>query len=62
MTPVDGPLFDCSVEAAQARLLAIGQRLEIEELATEDAFGRHLAAELNARVNLPGADVSIMDG
>jgi len=62
MTAANGPLFDCSVEAAKARLLAIGNRLGVEDLPTEHAFGRHLGAPVEARFNLPGTDVSIMDG
>ena len=47
---------------AQARLLALAAPLPVEEVAVEEASGRHLAEPLLARRTQPAADLSAMDG
>ncbi len=56
------PLRNCSVEQARDHILAAATPLATEEIAIDRAIGRHLAREMVARHNLPGTDVSIMDG
>jgi molybdopterin molybdotransferase len=50
------------LEDAQARLLGLAEPLPMEELASEAALGRYLAAPLAARRTQPAADQSAMDG
>lgn len=50
------------LEEAQARLLALGAPLAAEEAALGAAAGRFLAADVFARLSVPPADVSAMDG
>ncbi|WP_121114422.1 molybdopterin molybdotransferase MoeA [Croceibacterium ferulae] len=50
------------LEEAQHRLLSGVTPLNMEEVATEAAAGRHLAAPLVARRTQPAADLSAMDG
>jgi molybdopterin molybdotransferase len=50
------------LEDAQARLLALAQRLPQETIATETALGRILAENVHAARTQPAADLSAMDG
>ncbi|MFM5916906.1 MAG: molybdopterin molybdotransferase MoeA [Novosphingobium sp.] len=50
------------LEAAQARLLALAEPVEIERMPVSEAFGRYLAEPLVARRTQPPADLSAMDG
>ena len=51
-----------TLEEAQARLLALAPALPSETVASEDALGRVLAADLRAARTQPPADLSAMDG
>ena len=53
-------LLDC--DAALAGLLALAPPLAAEEVAIADCDGRYLAGDVAARLTLPPADVSAMDG
>lgn len=50
------------VAEAQARLLALGERLPVEELPVSACSGRWLAGDLHALRDQPWADLSAMDG
>ena len=50
------------VAEAQARLLALGERLPVEELPVSACSGRWLARDLLASRDQPWADLSAMDG
>lgn len=50
------------VAEAQARLLALGERLPVEELPVSACSGRWLARDLHALRDQPWADLSAMDG
>lgn len=51
-----------TLEAAQERLFALATPLAAEMIAVDDAAGRHLARELEARRTQPARDLSVMDG
>jgi len=50
------------LEEAQARLLALAETLEVENVAVGEAANRYLAEPLIARITKPTADLSAMDG
>lgn len=50
------------LEEAQARLLALAERLAVERVDTASALGRYLAAPVIARRTQPSQDLSAMDG
>lgn len=51
-----------SLEAAQARLLALVPVRDAEAIASQQALGRYLAEDLHAARTQPPADLSAMDG
>lgn len=55
------PARDVTVEAALAAVLDV-EALGVETLPVDEAIGRVLAEHLDARWDLPGAPVSVMDG